>query len=574
MLSRCSAWKTFGGSTVSYSVSDKALGTIKASHEAANLRMTIADPDGDGLSSPIEFSWRQFWITFLYENLPPVFLSPLAALVIERSFSRAWHVCQNRRLFAVSPSHNGWDGIVFCWVLIYPASWLITTGLVLRLFSDFERVQDIDLFLMLLAYLFLFTRRLIISVKYGFFRPEDLELLGRPAPEWSADKTTRRLVGVGWSNPANFPGLIEDELAYAMEENDVNLKGIFFRAKESLIKKIEELPSSEIYPVRSHRTDAGEITAGSILHRIIHSVYSKPQPRWNRFAILISVLLITSIAMGTRSIFGLAFFGESGVETIILVAIFFGLLSGLGIIGFGLMCAFDLERRFNATNMLGDLLKYPGVSLTRLFNIPDKGKEKCFVFFDFRIRQNIFAWMNARKVLRSFGEPFYLRIQGYTSILILFSFLCILLLNLLAWAEIRHHVSTIYVLGVIILVIASISVYAMAKAIKLQSLSSMQRDFLRKKLFLLEEEIGHLRQNDLNDSSASELQSAKDLLEQVDEAISFNELTFKPTTVLGYAANPGVIGSVLGLLTSGSLFAIQGFATSDIAYDALGWFNF
>ena len=31
------------------------------------------------------FSWKQFWITFIYENLPPVLISPIAALLIERS---------------------------------------------------------------------------------------------------------------------------------------------------------------------------------------------------------------------------------------------------------------------------------------------------------------------------------------------------------------------------------------------------------------------------------------------------------------------------------------------------------
>ena len=34
------------------------------------------------------FSWKQFWITFIYENLPPVLISPIAALLIERS----WHL--------------------------------------------------------------------------------------------------------------------------------------------------------------------------------------------------------------------------------------------------------------------------------------------------------------------------------------------------------------------------------------------------------------------------------------------------------------------------------------------------
>tara|TARA_B100000902_G_scaffold308952_1_gene298255 strand:- start:3431 stop:3634 length:204 start_codon:yes stop_codon:yes gene_type:complete len=52
------------------------------------------------------------------------------------------------------------------------------------------------------------------------------------------------------------------------------------------------------------------------------------------------------------------------------------------------------------------------------------------------------------------------------------------------------------------------------------------------------------------------LTSAKALLEQVNESINYKELIYKPTTILGYAANNGVIGSVLGLVLTGCLFAV------------------
>ena len=43
---------------------------------------------------------------------------------------------------------------------------------------------------------------------------------------------------------------------------------------------------------------------------------------------------------------------------------------------------------------------------------------------------------------------------------------------------------------------------------------------------------------------------------------------------MGYSANPGVIGSVLGLVLTGCLFAVQGFVSTGIEYDTVGWFNF
>ena len=82
-------------------------------------------------SAAVEFSWKQFWVSLLYENLPPVIFSPFAALLVERSFARAWNVCQNRNLL-IAPSHNNpLYFVLFSWLITYPASWLITCGLLM-----------------------------------------------------------------------------------------------------------------------------------------------------------------------------------------------------------------------------------------------------------------------------------------------------------------------------------------------------------------------------------------------------------------------------------------------------------
>ena len=70
----------------------------------------------------------------------------------------------------------------------------------------------------------------------------------------------------------------------------------------------------------------------------------------------------------------------------------------------------------------------------------------------------------------------------------------------------------------------------------------------------------------------TDLSSAKALLQQVDESINYKELIYKPTTIFGYAANNGVMGSVLGLVLTGVLFAIQGFVSVEISYNSLGWY--
>jgi hypothetical protein len=224
---------------------------------------------------------------------------------------------------------------------------------------------------------------------------------------------------------------------------------------------------------------------------------------------------------------------------------------------------------------LGELVKYPGLNSAFLnTSFKETADKVSFVFIELQKRSNVFAWMNMRKVLRSFGESYYYRIQGYTSILVAYSLFSIGLLNVIFWVELRHHISTIYIITTIILLVSSISLYAIYKAIKLQSLSAEHRDFVRNELFIIEEEIWELKLTDISHERITDLQAAKALLQQVDESINYKELIYKPTTILGFAANNGVIGTIFGLVISGCLFAIQGFVSRGISYDVLGWFNF
>ena len=83
-----------------------------------------------------QFSWQRFTTSLIYENLPPVFASPIAALLIERSFVRAWNVCQHRGLMVLSTRYNPLPFILFSWLVIYPGSWLVTLGMVTVVLSD------------------------------------------------------------------------------------------------------------------------------------------------------------------------------------------------------------------------------------------------------------------------------------------------------------------------------------------------------------------------------------------------------------------------------------------------------
>ena len=549
--------------------------SINYPYQAAKLRSASPSKNANQFHSPVKFSWKAFWKTFIYENLPPVFLSPIAAIILEKSLSRAWHVIQNRGLCAVSTKHHPLSSIIQSWLLVYPGSWAMTIGLYLVLFSEPEAIRNIDSFLMVLAYLLLFMRRLIISIKYGYFREEDLERLCLPAPDWDNNKTVRRLIGQGWLYPQNFPGLIEDEMTVAMDENDLCLQGMPVALNQEGANTFSEVTCSPLFPAKTSVTGKNYVSSGFTLHTIIKAIYHKPLSKNLRWITLGAVLAMTIIPFFVKYLYGVPLFGVTSTEIFISAITLIGFLNGVQLVLFGMICATDYERRYQTMKKLGELVKYPGLNSAFLnTSFKETADKVSFVFIDLHKRSNVFAWMNMRKVLRSFGESYYYRIQGYTSILVAYSLFSIGLLNVIFWVELRHHISTIYIITTIILLVSSISLYAIYKAIKLQSLSAEHRDFVRNELFIIEEEIWELKLTDISHERITDLQAAKALLQQVDESINYKELIYKPTTILGFAANNGVIGTIFGLVISGCLFAIQGFVSRGISYDVLGWFNF
>jgi len=556
--------------TPSNETDEKFISGISSVYEAAKLRRASNDPSITDYHSPVKFSWKEFWKTMIYENLPPVIFSPIATLFLEKSRSRAWHVSQNRMLIAVSTKHHSLKEIIQMWLVVYPGSWLMNIGLYFAIFTEKELIMNIDPFHMILAYLLLFMRRLIIATKYGYFRPEDTERLCLPAPDWDRNKTNRRLVGQGWMTPWLFPGIIEDELTVAMDENDTCLQAIPFEVDSLTKDKLINQQTSNLFPQKTSASKENEIASGFILYRIIKSVYDSPTIKNFSLIYFFTAFTIALTPFFVKYLYGIPLFGMNTYEMTISIATMMGFFNGFQLLMFGLVCSVDYERRFQCSKKLGDLVSYPGLAFNKLF--PDSDSSN--IFIDLQKRINVFSWMNMRKVLRSFGEAFYLRIQSYTSILIFYSMFCVAILNLIIWTELRHHISTIYVISVIIFFISSISLFAIYKAIKLQSLSAEHRDYIRNEIFIIEEEIWELQLKEKSKNKLDDLKSAKALLEQVDESINYKELIYKPTTIFGYAANNGVMGSVLSIVLTGVLFAIQGFVSTGISYDSFGWFNF
>ena len=412
-------------------------------------------------------------------------------------------------------------------------------------------------------------RRLIISVKYAYFTPEEIERLSLPAPEWTHDQGNRKLVGIGWSSPNDYPGLIESEVDFSVKASRSDIEN----SKVSLLlahatDKDEKPTTSNEQETHAERLPSIEVRVKALLSGIIKKAYAEKKPRIYDAYVTIMALAIAILPPLMHNYLYPSTFSLFGDNLITNMARFFACMSGIGIMGFGLVCAFDFKRRYEALKLLRNLVKPSGLDLSSLPSEEiglKESQEKSYTL-SLSDPSHIIAFMEIRNCIVRFGEQFYLRIQGYTSILILFAVFAVIMLNSIIWTRASHHSTTIMMIILIILAIGSISLYAMFSAIRLQKLRVADIDFLRTECLLMES----LSPSKDNSAQAQRNKSISVLGRAIDTAI-FHDLTHAPTGILGQVADNKLITSILGILITGCLLAIQGFVDIGITYDALGW---
>jgi len=146
------------------------------------------------------------------------------------------------------------------------------------------------------------------------------------------------------------------------------------------------------------------------------------------------------------------------------------------------------------------------------------------------------------------------------------------MLNLIGWLGFRHHISTIFILVLMILVISIITIVSIFKASKLQHESSLHRNLIKKEILLIENAL--IEEDDSFNNLRKMKYKAKELLKEVDDYIDFEELKHNPTKILGFPADHNVLSSVIGLIITGFVLALEGFAGANIVYDLNGWYRY
>ena len=393
---------------------EKELGSgDRSNYESAISRTHVRGEDCGKYSKPVEFSWRQFWQSFLYENIPPGIFSPILAVLMERSITRAWFVCQNRGLCPTSTKYNSRGFIISSWLFFFPGSWLLTSALLITIFGVNSSSINIDSFLVVMSFACLFMRRIIVSIKYGYFRPEIYEKLSKPAPEWDGDKTRRQLVTWGWSKPSDYPGLIEDELTISMEENDVSLEDIYFELDRETVDLLKGKSKDTRFKAQTNFTKGNEVTAAFLLTEILKFAYER-NPQLEKlgsnmklmtgiFALSLPTIVITASLS-----YGQDFFGTTPTSIIVAIGTIIGFFLCHQLLLFGLLCRFDFKRRKSAIELMGDAIENPGVGLSQIY--PDDEAFRFndrILFINLEKRANVFAWTITRRVLKSFGAVSY-----------------------------------------------------------------------------------------------------------------------------------------------------------------------
>jgi hypothetical protein len=562
---------------------EKLLSKVYESHNAAQIRKFIPEEEVEDYHNSVEFNWNQFWVSFTYEVLPWVFISPLAVLLIERSRKKAWNVIQNRCLLLCSLKHNDIRLHIMFWVLWYPSQWIIISGLVFKIFDSHNFIRNIDIFHLLIGFCILTVRNLIVSIKYGYYRKEDYDILSSDPPYWDQSRTERRMVLAGWSSPEKYPGLIEDELTCTVDASNISVQGMSFILKEDISQFLRKIKTDELFCAKTKYNQNNEVTSGFLCHQIIKKSFEVNIPNFYFIIALICSLYVMICPPIVKSIFNTHSFGDSIYEIIVSIGILITTFQSFPVFGFGLICVHDFKRRFNAMNFLGKLISYPGIRLDDLFsektlksNNIDNNKLsqilKKHIHVDLSNPKNVFAWSNIRTIIRSYGHSYYLRIQGYTSVFLCFVLFCLVMLNLIGWLGLRHHFSTIILLISLILIISIITVISIFKASNLQHESSNHRNLVKKELLIIEKSL--IQDDESFNNLRKSKYKSKQLLKEVDEYINFEELNHNPTKILGYPADHNVLSSVIGLIITGFILALEGFVGSNISYDVNGWFRF
>ena len=77
------------------------------------------------------------------------------------------------------------------------------------------------------------------------------------------------MVLAGWSNPKNYPGLIEDELTCTIDASNISVQGMSFKFKDEISNFPRNIVTDELFSAKTKYNKVDEVSSGFISHQIL-----------------------------------------------------------------------------------------------------------------------------------------------------------------------------------------------------------------------------------------------------------------------------------------------------------------
>ncbi len=336
--------------------------------------------DEDDSDHTLKFNSAEFWQSLLYESLPPVIGSPLAAIFLEGP-TRAYHLINHRLFLPIDLSYQRSNPAIigFFWILVIPMLLLIHSVWIICLTSWPSISDNVCPWEIFLAFLAFICRNSILSIKYAYYTNEELEGVRQPAPVWTDEHQARKLIGGGWRYPLEHQDLVEDELSQAQAQTDINLAAASFIIDPKVAKVLRRFDTHQDFMADNGINAPNEISSSFIAHQFIREAFSDDIPFGINAKIANYVPILTATMPNLiRLSKGQWAFGESHLEKTVHAALwlmrFFFMLQ---LFLFGYVGAHDFHRRRGAMTLLGKITQYPGVRLEDFLNRKGfKGEKK------------------------------------------------------------------------------------------------------------------------------------------------------------------------------------------------------
>ena len=597
------------------------------------------------------FSPLQFIFSFICELLPAFTIAPIF-IILCYGWKKGINVASHRTLSLYCPSKDPKVRTstrqllktTFSVTLMMYWNWAAV--IVFLIYHHELRKDGIDYVELVIFIAPPILRSLVVAMKYSFFTAQEIADMGG-ADTWDASRSSEKMLLASWAvRPLFYPNLLQREIDLATLQADCDLNKVNFRlhrgeASESpdehrdvsAMSVLSRVVHSKFGSPMSKNVNSKTVLLGQLLVTSVPALARLACGRepfgssWQSHLFLI-VAFVSNFFMGSITYLFLTcayhdFRRRTNASKMMSALVTY---PGLPLRDFldddgkvfgneGVLdnvITGDTLRRLGPEKEKGSTAEESVTGLYRIFGFKSDAKPRTDagrpslqpagrspldgfvekVFFDIRDPSNAYAWLLARRVLRTTGAMYYDRCKIFVGFYFVMSALFLLILNVEVWTNVEH-----FVFGSVQLVVytAFITIgfgLASHESAAMQATVAPDRLMLKRETMLIEKEIIDIsaeigeskrakKQTETEERHLQELYDYKDLLSQSvnflrsgDELISYEEGIYAPREILGHVADKAIVHTVIGAIMSMAFMAYQGLTQNSGSYNSSGQYMY